>query len=67
MLRAAPAYHNRPIRLGEIYSGAEMNAAIATSLLLVRLKTAEAIDLGSLVMMNEFASDPTGRNATWGD
>jgi aspartyl-tRNA(Asn)/glutamyl-tRNA(Gln) amidotransferase subunit A len=42
------------------------HVATATSPLLTRLKTAGAINLGTL-MMNEFALGPTGHNATWGD
>src|ERR1700677_2931030 len=42
------------------------HAATATSPLLMRLKTAGAINLGTL-MMNEFALGPTGHNAIWGD
>jgi aspartyl-tRNA(Asn)/glutamyl-tRNA(Gln) amidotransferase subunit A len=42
------------------------HVATATSPLLMRLKTAGAINLGTL-MMNEFALGPTGHNATWGD
>lgn len=46
------------VRRGEV--------ATTTSPLLMRLKAAGAINLGTL-MMNEFALGPTGHNATWGD
>jgi aspartyl-tRNA(Asn)/glutamyl-tRNA(Gln) amidotransferase subunit A len=42
------------------------HVASATSPLLMRLKAAGAINIGTL-MMNEFALGPTGHNATWGD
>jgi aspartyl-tRNA(Asn)/glutamyl-tRNA(Gln) amidotransferase subunit A len=42
------------------------SVATATSPLLMRLNSAGAINIGTL-MMNEFALGPTGHNATWGD